>query len=81
MKFFSVIIFALFMICCSVGVQAQQPCPVACPALYRPTCGFNGRCHKQFVNDCQMSHTNCSEKQNFQVVDLAKCSQKGLAQC
>ncbi|KAI8120204.1 hypothetical protein CVS40_8581 [Lucilia cuprina] len=79
MKFLFAIIAAVFLICAS-GVQAQQ-CPVACPALFRPTCAFNGRCHKQFTNDCLMNYENCSKKENFQIVELAKCSQKGAVQC
>lgn len=43
-------------------VSADEECPSACPQLYGPVCGFNGNCHVQFDNTCQMKKLNCNAK-------------------
>ncbi|KAM7358200.1 U-Kazal-Dg21.2-like [Cochliomyia hominivorax] len=79
MNYLSVIIFALLYLC-SVQVQAED-CPAICPAVYRPTCGFNGRCYRQFDNDCQMCYISCSQKENFSAVEPGKCEDKSTTKC
>ncbi|KAM7355859.1 U-Kazal-Dg21.2-like [Cochliomyia hominivorax] len=76
MKYFSVIILALFFLC---SVQAQ--CPEICPAIYLPVCGFNGRCYREFSNSCQMGVENCTQNQNFRQVSMKNCSKSGNRKC
>ncbi|XP_039967601.1 enhancer of split M1 protein [Bactrocera tryoni] len=42
--------------------QEEQPCPVICPALYAPTCGYDGIGYEQFVNPCMMQVENCARR-------------------
>ncbi|XP_065359227.1 U-Kazal-Dg21.2-like [Calliphora vicina] len=76
MNYSAVIVLALFFMC-----SAQAQCPSVCPAIYQPTCGFNGRCYKQFSNACQMNVANCQNRANFRQVGLTRCSGSGSKKC
>jgi len=53
----------------------QKECPKICPAIYKPTCGFNGQTYKMFASPCMMETANCNEESNFKVVSFEKCSE------
>ncbi|XP_036325134.1 enhancer of split M1 protein [Rhagoletis pomonella] len=62
------LIFATLLICCAAvedDVQVEdltdleETCPMVCPALYAPTCGFDGLDYQEFVNPCVLKVTNC----------------------
>lgn len=53
--------FSFSLVILLTGVSGED-CPQVCPALYGPTCGFNGECHIQFDNECQMRALNCNPK-------------------
>ncbi|XP_014085503.2 enhancer of split M1 protein [Bactrocera oleae] len=63
--------------------QEDQPCPLICPLLYAPTCGFDGVDYEQFVNPCMLEVANCARrkervslKQVFAQTDNDWCSTK-----
>lgn len=42
------------------GGGAKADCPNFCPLNYQPTCGFNGRCYKEFSNTCALNVAACN---------------------
>ncbi|CAD7003995.1 vasotab [Ceratitis capitata] len=60
-------------------VDAQ--CPQICPAIYTPTCGFNGRCYKSYGNSCSLNAEACTTRQNIRQVDYQECSRPGAQLC
>lgn len=45
-----------------VSAAGEADCPRVCPLLESPVCGFNGECHIDFANECQIRMLNCNEK-------------------
>ncbi|XP_017490574.1 PREDICTED: enhancer of split M1 protein [Rhagoletis zephyria] len=85
------LIFATLLICCAAVEDVQvedltdleEPCPMVCPALYAPTCGFDGLDYQEFVNPCVLKVTNCERtkersllKKPFAQTDMDWCSTK-----
>lgn len=71
----SVVIFATLLAYCHANAVAstdetnvngnedqEEACPVVCPALYAPTCGFDGADYQEFVNPCMLQVTNCARR-------------------
>ncbi|KAM7356126.1 enhancer of split M1 protein-like [Cochliomyia hominivorax] len=76
MKYFSIIILALFFLC-----TVQAKCPTFCPSLVEPICGFNGGCYRQFDNTCLMFFENCNRKQDFRKVSMENCNKIETPKC
>ncbi|XP_053949145.1 enhancer of split M1 protein [Anastrepha ludens] len=88
-----IIFVALFAYCSAHSVNtltdlqieeedSEQPCPLVCPAMYAPTCGFDGADYQEFVNPCMLNLANCerqktrSLKKPFAQTDIDWCATK-----
>ncbi|CAD6991419.1 unnamed protein product [Ceratitis capitata] len=93
----SVVIFATLLAYCHANAVAstdetnvngnedqEEACPVVCPALYAPTCGFDGADYQEFVNPCMLQVTNCARrkeralKKPFAKLDIDWCKTKQI---
>ncbi|XP_046801181.1 four-domain proteases inhibitor-like [Lucilia cuprina] len=63
------------------GGGPKSDCPTFCPLNYQPTCGFNGRCYKEFSNTCALNAAACLGEGNFRQVNIQECSKRGARTC
>ncbi|XP_030386124.1 enhancer of split M1 protein-like [Scaptodrosophila lebanonensis] len=82
MKFILVLLAAAWAICVA---DAQKFCSAACPKIFDPVCGHNGRCYKQFSNNCIFDYEQCMLKKNqlpeFNLVITSKCGPEEKPRC
>ncbi|XP_037809348.1 uncharacterized protein LOC119602091 [Lucilia sericata] len=63
------------------GGGPKSDCATFCPLNYQPTCGFNGRCYKEFSNTCALNAATCLGEGNFRQVNIQECSKRGARTC
>jgi len=53
--------------------KASCQCNLACPLIYKPVCGSDG---KEYANKCVMEYESCTSKKMIYVVRKGKCNDK-----
>ena len=57
---------------------ASCQCNRACPMIYKPVCGSDG---KEYANKCVMEFESCTSKKMIYIVKRGKCNDKSKAFC
>ncbi|XP_043662970.1 enhancer of split M1 protein [Drosophila teissieri] len=68
-------IFKLALVC--FWFSFAESCETFCSRNFKPVCGYDGQCHTEAVNACQMKNINCQRAGNgkpvFKIVRRGAC--------
>nr|AEV91202.1 enhancer of split region protein HLHm1 [Teleopsis dalmanni] len=81
-KSLTISLFLAAFLICNISANSvpsdADDCPLICPALYSPVCGYNGKLYKEFSNSCELKSSNCrlerSAVQPYAQTDIAWCT-------
>lgn len=59
------------------SVEKTHNCDKPCNKMYKPVCGFDGKMHKIFSNQCIMEVESCKDGHNWQSVQMSTCMLRG----
>ncbi|KNC32639.1 hypothetical protein FF38_13220, partial [Lucilia cuprina] len=62
----------------NLKTEGSQKCNFICNPLDVTVCGYNGRCYREFENQCELTIYNCL---NTQKIDEANCQNVSFPKC